>query len=95
VRIEKRRPVSIDGRATVLELEVTGTEFGVIGVTVETEHAVPLRFDPVDAVVLVVDPVRIPEPYFQTRMLDAVGSPRNAVESTAATTYRGRRRDGR
>nr|WP_254270950.1 hypothetical protein [Halorussus aquaticus] len=63
----------IDGRVFVIELDVAGPKIWVIGVLVKSEHEVPLRFDPVDAVVFVVDAGRVPEANLQSCGLRVVG----------------------
>ncbi|MDB2272415.1 hypothetical protein PM032_15540 [Halorubrum ezzemoulense] len=61
VRIEKRCAMSINRRVFVTELDVTGAKVRMIGVLVEAEHQIPVRFDPVDAVVFLVDAGGVPE----------------------------------
>nr|WP_222914265.1 hypothetical protein [Natrinema sp. SYSU A 869] len=73
MRIEKGRAMPIDGRVFVIELDVAGTKILMIGILMEAEHEVPLRFDPVDAVVFVVDTGRVPEADFQSCVLHVVG----------------------
>nr|WP_199239080.1 hypothetical protein [Halorubrum sp. GN11GM_10-3_MGM] len=61
MRIEERRAMPIDQRVLVIELDVAGTKIRMIGVLVEAEHQVPIRLDPVDAVVFMVDAGGVPE----------------------------------
>nr|WP_185955779.1 hypothetical protein [Halorubrum cibi] len=56
----------IDGRVFVIELDVTGSKIRMIGVLVKAQHQIPVRFDPVDAVVFVVDASGVPEPNLQS-----------------------------
>nr|WP_197424758.1 hypothetical protein [Natronomonas sp. CBA1123] len=67
MRIEKRRLVPINRRVFVVELDMTGPKVWMIGVLVEAKHQVPVRFDPVDAVVFVVDAGGVPEANLQSR----------------------------
>jgi hypothetical protein len=69
VRIETGRRMPIDGRVFVIELDMTGAEIIVIRILMKAEHEVPLRFDPVDAVVFVVHTGRIPKADFQPCVL--------------------------
>lgn len=94
MRFEKCRAMPIDGRVFVIELGVAGIHVWVVGVLIEAEHEVPFRFDPVDAIVFVVNNGRIREPDFQSCAVRIVGSPRDVVGATSAITYRGHRRDG-
>jgi hypothetical protein len=71
--IEKRRSIPVNRCLVVIELDVAGAEVLVIGVLMEAEHEVPLRFDPVDAVVLVVNTGGIPEANFQSCVLNVIG----------------------
>ena len=73
MRIEKRCTIPIDGRVFVIELDVTGSEVLVVGILVEAEHQVTVRFDPVDAVVFVVNAGWVPESNFQPCGLRDVG----------------------
>jgi hypothetical protein len=57
----------IDRRVFVIELDVARPKIRMIGVLVEAEHQVPVRFDPVDAVVFVVDAGGVPEANLQSR----------------------------
>nr|WP_254538638.1 hypothetical protein [Halomarina sp. BCD28] len=66
MRIEKRHTMPIDGRVFVIELDVAGSKIWMVGVLVEAEHQIPLRFDPVDAVVFVADTGRVPESNLQS-----------------------------
>nr|WP_276306118.1 hypothetical protein [Halomarina sp. PSR21] len=66
MRVEKRRAMPIDGRVFEIELDVAGPKVRMVGVLVEAEHQVSVRFDPVDAVVFVVNASRIPEPNLQS-----------------------------
>jgi hypothetical protein len=45
----------------------------MIGVLVEAQHQIPVRFDPVDAVVFVVDAGGVPEANLQSRVFRFVG----------------------
>ncbi|WP_185977147.1 hypothetical protein [Haloglomus irregulare] len=72
--IEKRRAIPINSRPVVIELDVTGAEALVISILMETEHEVPLGFDPVDAVIFVVNTGGIPEANFQSCVLNVVTS---------------------
>nr|WP_197570668.1 hypothetical protein [Halobacterium hubeiense] len=56
----------IDRRVFVVELDVTGPKVWMVGVLVEAEHQVSLRFYPVDAVVFVVDAGGVPEANLQS-----------------------------
>jgi hypothetical protein len=66
VRIEKRRVMPIDRRVFVLKLDVAGSKVWMVGILMEAEHQIPLRFDPVDAVVFVIDASGVPEANFQS-----------------------------
>ncbi|MBP1903201.1 hypothetical protein J2744_002905 [Halorubrum trapanicum] len=66
MRIEKRRAMPVDGRVFVIELDVTGPKVRMIGVLVEAQHQIPVRFDPVDAVVFMVDAGGVPEANLQS-----------------------------
>jgi hypothetical protein len=72
MRIEKRRAMPIDRRVFVIKLDVAGPKIRMVSVLVEAENQVPLRFDPVDAVVFVVDAGRVPEAKLQSCGLCAV-----------------------
>jgi len=63
----------IDRHVFMIELDVTGSEVRMIGILVEAEHQVSVRFDPVDAVVFVVDANGVPEANLQTAGLRVVG----------------------
>nr|WP_201740242.1 hypothetical protein [Salinigranum halophilum] len=56
----------IDRRVFVIELDVTGSKVWMVGILVEAEHQIPFRFDPVDAVVFVVDAGGVPEANLQS-----------------------------
>jgi len=73
MRVEKRRAMPVDRRVFVIELDVTGPKVRVIGVLVEAQHQMPVRFDPVDAVVFMVDAGRVPEANFQSCSRRVVG----------------------
>ena len=73
MRIEKRRAMPINRRVFVIELDVTGPEVRMIGVLVEAEHQIAVRFDPVYAVVFVVDAGGVPEANLQSCSRDIVG----------------------
>lgn len=73
MRIEKRRTVPIDGRVFIIELDVAGPKVRMIGVLMKSEHQVSFRFDPVDALVFVVDTGRVPEANFQSCVLHVGG----------------------
>jgi hypothetical protein len=66
VRIEKRRLVPINRRVFVIELDMTRSQVWMIGVLVEAEHQISIRFNPVDAVVFVVVAGGVPETNFQS-----------------------------
>nr|WP_199506023.1 MULTISPECIES: hypothetical protein [unclassified Haloferax] len=66
MRIEKRRLVPINRRVFVIELDMTGPKVQMVGVLVEAEHQISVRFDPVDAVVFVVDAGGVPEANLQS-----------------------------
>jgi len=61
MRIEKRCLVPINRRVFVIELDMTGAKVRMVGVLVEAKHQISVRFDPVDAVVFVVDADGVPE----------------------------------
>ena len=63
----------IDGHFFVIELDVTGPKVRMIGVLVEAEHQASVRFDPVDAVVFVVDAGWVSEANLQSCDLHVVG----------------------
>ncbi|QLH78296.1 hypothetical protein HZS55_13695 [Halosimplex rubrum] len=65
MRIEKRCAMSIDRRVFVIELDVTGAKVRMVGVLVEAENQIPVRFDPVNAVVFMVDAGGVPEANLQ------------------------------
>jgi hypothetical protein len=73
--IEKRRSIPINRCSAVLELDVAGAKVPVISILMEAEHEVPLRFDPVETIVFVVNTGRIPEANFQPCVLGIVGCP--------------------
>jgi hypothetical protein len=73
VRIEKRRAMPVDRCVFVIELDVTGPKVRMIGVLVKTEHQVSVGFDPVDAVVFVVDTDGVPEANLQSYSRRVVG----------------------
>ena len=66
VGIEKRHTMPSNGRVFVIELDVTGSEVLMVGVSMEAKHQIPVRFDPVDAVVFVLDASVVPETNFQS-----------------------------
>jgi hypothetical protein len=66
MRIEKRRLVPINRRVFVIELDMTGPKVRMVGVLVEAEHQIAVRFDPVYAVVFVVDAGGVPETNLQS-----------------------------
>ncbi len=66
MRIEKRRLVPINRRFFVIELDVAGPKVRMLGVLMNAEHQVPVRLDPVDAVVFVVDAGWVPEANLQS-----------------------------
>lgn len=72
MRVEKISRVTINRRPFVVNLDVTRSEVGMVSVTVESEHEVPIGFDPIEAVVFVVDIAWIPEPDFQACGLSLV-----------------------
>jgi hypothetical protein len=72
VCIEKRRTVPIDSHVLVIELDVTASQIRVVSVLMEAEHQVPIWFDPIDPVVLVVDARGVPEANLQSRSLRVV-----------------------
>jgi len=55
MRIKKRLAMPVDRPVFVIELDVTGPKIRMVGVLVEAEHQISVRFNPVDAVVFVVD----------------------------------------
>src|SRR6056297_2019812 len=59
----------------MIELDMAGPKIRMVSVLVEADHEVPIRFDPVDAVVFVVDAGGIPEAYLQSCGLRVVGVP--------------------
>jgi hypothetical protein len=63
MRIKKRRAMPGDRRAFVIKLDVTGSKVRMIGVLMEAKHQVLSRFDPVDAVVFMIDASGVPEAY--------------------------------
>jgi hypothetical protein len=66
MRIEKRRLVPINRRVFVIELDMTGPKVRMVGILVEAEHQIAVRFDPVYAVVFVVDASGVPEANLQS-----------------------------
>jgi hypothetical protein len=56
----------VDRHVFVIELDVTGAKVRMVGVLVEAEHQLSVRFDPVDAVVFVVDAGGVPEANLQS-----------------------------
>ncbi|MDS0296750.1 hypothetical protein NDI79_21515 [Halogeometricum sp. S3BR5-2] len=64
--IEKRRLVPINRRVFVIELDMTGPKVRMVGILVEAEHQIAVRFDPVYAVVCVVDAGGVPEANLQS-----------------------------
>ena len=66
MRIQKRYTMPINGRVFVIELDVTGSKVRMVGVLVEAEHQISIRFDPVYAVVFVVDASGVPEANLQS-----------------------------
>jgi hypothetical protein len=58
--------VPINRRIFVIELDMTGPKVRMVGVSVEAEHQISVRFDPVDAVVFVVDAGGVPEANLQS-----------------------------
>jgi hypothetical protein len=73
MRVGKRRAMPIDRRVFVIELDVTGPEVRMIGILMKAEHQVPIRFNPVDAVVFVVDAGWVPEANLQSCGLRVIG----------------------
>ncbi|ELY63392.1 hypothetical protein C492_07120 [Natronococcus jeotgali DSM 18795] len=73
MRIEKRRAMPIDRRIFVIKLDVAGPEIWMIGVLMEAKHQVPPWFDPVDAIIFVVNAGRVPEANLQSCSLRVVG----------------------
>ncbi|WP_210409008.1 hypothetical protein [Halorhabdus rudnickae] len=63
--VEKIGRVAIDRRPLVVNLDVTRSEIGMVGVPVESEHKISLGFDPVQTIEGIVDVAGIPESYFQ------------------------------
>lgn len=63
--VEKISRVTIDRRPFVVNLDVTRSEIRMISVAVESKHEVPIGFDPIEAVVFIVDIAGIPESDFQ------------------------------
>jgi len=47
----------------MIKLDMAGPKIRMVSVLMEADHEVPIRFDPVDAVVFVVDASGIPEAY--------------------------------
>jgi hypothetical protein len=66
MRIEKRCLVAVNRRVFVIELDMTGPTIRMVGVLMKAEHQIAVRFDPVDAVVFVVDAVGVPEANLQS-----------------------------
>ncbi len=62
----------IDRRVFVIELNVTWTEILMVGILMESEHEVSLRFDPVDTIVFVADTAWVPETNLQSCVLNVV-----------------------
>jgi hypothetical protein len=58
--------MSINRRVFVVKLDVAGPKVRMVGVLVEAEHQVPLRFDPVNAVVFVAHAAGVPEASLQS-----------------------------
>jgi threonyl-tRNA synthetase len=73
VRIEKLHTMPIDGRIFVIELDVGGSKTRMIGILMETNHQVPLRFDPVNTIVFTIDTSWIPKANLQSYVLRVVG----------------------
>nr|WP_262174469.1 hypothetical protein [Halomicroarcula laminariae] len=71
--IKKRRSMPVDLRIFVIELDMAGPKIRMVSVLVEAEHQVPSRFDPVDAVVFVIDAGGVPEANLQSCNLRVVG----------------------
>jgi hypothetical protein len=71
--IEKRRSIPVNRFLVVIELDVAGAEVLVIGVPIEAEHEVPLRSDPVETIVFMVNTGGIPEANFQSCVLNVIG----------------------
>ena len=63
----------VDRCVFVIELDVTGPKVRMIGVLVKTKHQVSVGFDPVDAVVFVVDTDGVPEANLQSYSRRVVG----------------------
>ena len=66
MRIDKRHLIPIDRCVLVIKLNVAGSKVRMIGILVKAEHQIPVRFDPVDAVVSMVDAGGVPETYLQS-----------------------------
>ncbi|WP_382187528.1 hypothetical protein [Halovenus salina] len=56
----------ISGRVFVIELDVAAPKTRMIGVLVKADHEVPVRFDPVNAVVFMLDASGVPETDLQS-----------------------------
>ncbi|GAA0291363.1 hypothetical protein GCM10009066_02300 [Halarchaeum salinum] len=95
MRIEKRRAMPVDGRVFVIELDVTGPKVWMVGVLVEAEHQIPVRFDPVDAVVFMVDAGGVPEANLESCCRRVVGVIQERRWIGIRDNVPGRRRDGR
>nr|WP_209438553.1 hypothetical protein [Natronococcus sp. JC468] len=61
MRIEKRRAMPINRHIFVIELDVARPEIWMISVLMEAKHQVPPWFDPVDAIIFVVNAGGVPE----------------------------------
>ena len=85
----------VNRRVFVIELDMTGPTVRMVGILVEAEHQIPVRFDPVDAIVFVVDAGGVPEPNLQPCGLRIVGASSERRRVNIRDEYRGRRRDGR
>jgi len=59
--IKKRRAMPVDRRVFVIELDVAGPKIWMVSVLMEAEHQVSIRFDPVDAVIFVLNAGGVPE----------------------------------
>lgn len=73
MRIEEGYTVSVDRHVLVIELDVTGSAVRMVGILMEADHEVPVRFDPVDTVVFVVNAGWVPEANLQSCGLHVVG----------------------
>jgi hypothetical protein len=63
----------VNRRVFVIELDVTGPTVRMVGVLMEAEHQIAVRFNPVYAVVFVVDAGRVPEANLQSCCRRVVG----------------------